>query len=437
MNDSSIKAMASYDESSLSRAFAGAAAFAGDGGRIATMADVVDARLATPRDASPWRTFHTTATAEYYGLSRGGVPVAAVLHGTGPLSTVGGIEAAYAHEVDDFGRARRVGRVGLPAFHRILDGLEGPVDVVDADGFLRRREFPFGTVTAEEALAEPLFVARLGGRARAEAFLARLVADDDAWHREAGHRSWEGFVLSMDGSSDSPYDVPGGDLGRWTFAARAVEGGMAMAHLLATGTSAFSSGGRGRGTSLQVEMGLHDHGDGVRFVGLRAGAEPGAFHPGFALERAVATDDPRLWRPHQGAPPDVVPLVALGERRFTQVPKSGCSLDTEEPELEVTSCEELPGPGRFEVETAGHHVFFRYDVEAVRAVAPEGANAYEVHDVSVSGDGRRQSAGISFFRVEVAEGRRLVRTREVMADPALMVELTAAASACSPGATFA
>ena len=99
-----IGAMAFYASDGFAPAWNRATVFAGRGGRVATMADVVDARIAAenPYD-SAWTSYFTTASSEFYGTSPGGVAVLAVLHGTGPLSTLDGILQAYAHDIDDTG----------------------------------------------------------------------------------------------------------------------------------------------------------------------------------------------------------------------------------------------------------------------------------------------------------------------------------------------
>src|SRR5512142_2559676 len=86
-----MNAMAFSDGRDYVRPAALARAFAGEDGRIASVPDVVAARLETPETDPSWERFCTTSTAEYVGLSRTGVPIIVVAHGIGPLAEIDGV----------------------------------------------------------------------------------------------------------------------------------------------------------------------------------------------------------------------------------------------------------------------------------------------------------------------------------------------------------
>lgn len=422
-------AMAFHDMRDMPAAMARALAFAGPGGRIATMADIVDARLASAIDDVAWSNHFTGLSTEFHGLSRGGVPVLAVLHGGGPMATPARLDGAHAATgVDGRDAGPRRGRVPAARFRAILDGAEGPVQVVDLREYLRLHEEPFGKITGAEAAADPLAAARLGGRDRADSFIARMLTENAALHARKGlHPSRKlDLVLKLTEDPDLHYAEDLGTADATSWVPRAPEDGMASAHLLTIGMAVPSSGGRGFGTDLMVEVGIHSWGDGCRFVGLRPGARPGDIHPGFSLTRAIATHDPDVWTMSDTEVPKLATLCRIGERTFTQVPKDGIGLDSHAPQFEVTHVERVGEPVRFEVRTAGHHTNFQYATEDVAAFAPRGANAYDIDELAVAGDARTQSATATFYRATIDGTRRVLTEPEVLADTDLMLALSGA-----------
>jgi len=170
LNATNIRAMAFYHPHGLVAAWKQAMLFAGEGGRIATLPDIVDARVATPRGGVAWNSYFTTASAEYYGLDRDGRPVVAVAHGIGPLATLESCLKAYAK--DGEGR-RRTGRISRDDFLRLLDGAWGEIHVVDWAAYVSRRGTGMIHVQlARESAFDPWTVARLGGPARAAGYLS-------------------------------------------------------------------------------------------------------------------------------------------------------------------------------------------------------------------------------------------------------------------------
>ena len=89
------RAMAFFHQDGLPTAWKQATKFAGKDGRLATMPDIVAARLETKPGDPPWETYFTTLTAEYLGLSKQGNKILVVAHGIGPMSTLDGAIKAY------------------------------------------------------------------------------------------------------------------------------------------------------------------------------------------------------------------------------------------------------------------------------------------------------------------------------------------------------
>jgi hypothetical protein len=129
----SCNAMGFHHSDGFVPAWKQAIKFAGEHGRIGTMLDVVDARLAADINSFPWNTYFTTTSAEYFGYSKGGVRILIVAHGIGPMSTLEGILKAYSYEYKDKERNRRGGRIPQSEFQKLEDGFYGEVSVVEFD----------------------------------------------------------------------------------------------------------------------------------------------------------------------------------------------------------------------------------------------------------------------------------------------------------------
>src|SRR5437016_1386639 len=105
-----INCMAFYHPEGFVPAWKHCQAFIADNGRIATLPDIINARLRTPSEGSdsvPWTTYFTTSSAEYVGVSPRGNRIVIVAHNVGPMSTLDGVLKAYSYEYKDRERTRR------------------------------------------------------------------------------------------------------------------------------------------------------------------------------------------------------------------------------------------------------------------------------------------------------------------------------------------
>ena len=95
-NGAQAQAMAFFHGDGLPSAWKQAIKFAGPGGRIGTMLDVIASRTATVPGEAPWENYYTTLTGEYFGSTKQGTKIIIVAHGIGPMATLDGIQKAYS-----------------------------------------------------------------------------------------------------------------------------------------------------------------------------------------------------------------------------------------------------------------------------------------------------------------------------------------------------
>lgn len=428
-----IERMAFYHPKGLVESWSVAEAFAGKGGRIATVGDILDSRIVSPSHSPAWTHYFTTSSAEYYGKTRTGIPVLAILHGTGPLSTLDGcLEARRIGEADSRRQSSGAGRIPRATFLDVLDGKHGDPHVVELAPFLERYEHPFCSLTLEQAVREPLVAARFGGEERIAAVLARQALIDEEYARErSGLKPESPRLLRLEEDSNhSPYDrlERREGAGGFLHLPREVEDGLAYAHLLAIGqlTNMHESGASR--AFVQFNIGPHSWNDGTRFAGWRKGARPGviASVSGEASFGRISRD--LLWIADDaaGEPLETLTEVEDGDL-FSQYPKEGVRMDSGAPRHAVVSKEAIGDPVPFETTVGGYYGFFKYGVSEIAAIAPAGANAYLlVGGIHLVDDAKRQRTQVQFFRASFDRSRRLRRQDEIMGDADLMVQIAAA-----------
>lgn len=434
--------MAFYHSKGLTPAWQFAQKYIQGGGRIATLPDIIDARLGTDLDAHPWNAYFTTQSAEYVGFSRGGNKIILVAHGVGPMATLDGIQAAYSFEYKDSQRVQRGGRISRSEFLKLESGHYGPVFVVDLNLYNRRYEYPFiGALRFSDLRDDPLFMARLGGVERVERYLGQSRDYAADWHTEQSalepddrYGVWSSMKTHERAAkrvarrerhlleSVDPYLAYLGEAdGLYTH--HTPESGMAYGHLLSIGQlmHSYHEGSE----SLMFDLNVHGWGDGCRFIAVPAGAQMHTVHRGWNGGAQMAQYWEKLMEPCTvTSVTGLRQLMLFGEQWFTQVPSKGHSMATGQPQFLVTQKEQLGSPVAFITEVHGHQVFFRYDIRDVRRMAPPNANGFTLEDPEIvftlegapGTDRTRHRATLTFYRIEVDATRQLRRFEDVEND---------------------
>ncbi|MEI6835683.1 MAG: hypothetical protein WCK59_02520 [Candidatus Falkowbacteria bacterium] len=437
-------AMAFYHRDGLTAAWQQAMMFAEKDGRIATMPDIVAARLQAKHSDSVWDKYYTTLTAEYVGYSRGGNLVLVVAHGIGPMATLEGIQKAYSWQYNDKSRNRRGGRITEKEFLDLVDGKFGEVYIVDLKKYLSKYfyEYPFIQIlTATQAASDPVLNARFGPQC--QEYIQRHTAEARAWHREqAGldpenkynfpEEKHQRFVdnrrelhLVYGAENSNPYIIGVKDESNCSYKHQPIEKGYALAHLIST--SGLCHLHHENKESLVLDVSCHSWSDGTRLVGIKAGGGDNiTIYDGPDPDQLLKRYWSKLWQPvseHSSA--GFCRLVNIGSQHFAQYQKNGNEVDNSEPEYMVKTMEKIGEPVLFRTEILGYYGFFRYDVNAVKAIAPPMANAYkfttnsenEWHD----GNPTHQTAMVQFYKIEADTTKRLIRVDQLARDYHLMM----------------
>lgn len=454
-SETAVNVMAFYHGDGLVAAWHQAKQFAGEKGRIATMPDIVAARLESKPGEEPWETYYTTTTAEYYGITKDGNRILIVAHGIGPMATLEGIRKAYGWQYNDKTRAKDGGRITQQEFNDLESGKYGEVQIVDFNPYCYRYQYPFLQVLKlSQALTDPVLKARLGSQA--EEYILAHAAHARAWHcQQTGFDPLNKFgyaaedyacymdrrrqqhfidslaysdpyIIKLEGPSNCSYTCkPAGDH-------RRIEKGYAVAHLISTGglCNLHHEGNE----SLTNDVGCYGWYDGVRLVGIKAGASVRTgIKKGPDAYMLLREHWQKLLRPV--FPPDIPSaigfraLVQIGKQWFTQYPKIGERMDTWEPEHVVTSMEKIGEPALFRTTVGGYHGFFKYGTNEVEAIAPPNANAYcTVSDPQIEWNGgnpTHHTIMVQFYRIEADTTKRLMRAEILSRDFEKMMKLHA------------
>ena len=398
-----------------------AQAFVGDNGRVATMKDIVFARAANDTDTEVWNRYYTTTSAEYVGLSKKGVPLVVITHGSGPLFTPEDWEQAYAQR-EGF-HPQNNGYIDIASFHELLDGKYGDVTVIDLSTYSSERNHKLCDYrTMDEALDDPWTIARMGGDATlAAAYFKRVVdtglsehpqgVSDIVFNLGLGHGalSYAGPDWKAIGIHEN---MPNGD------------GKLAAARLLSISQLTNTYGvGEDRKVALLTEIDHHGRTNGSRFVGIRDNAAAGIKEGGDFTDVAFNSPE-KITVPHTGeGSPAYEQLIEQSGKLFVQARKEGCVMDSGYPLHHLKSSSKVGDVVRVNLGEPASPFFFKYDNADVLRHAPEGANAYLT--VSKHQDGRGQAVGVQFYQIEADYETRILGRDEVYADIDLLVKLVA------------
>lgn len=460
MSTKSERPVAFYHKDGLVAAWNFAGKYAGEGGHVATLPEIVELRLGAKAGTndSPWENWYTSASAEYVGVGADGRVKIIVAHGVGPMSTIDDIKAAYKWEWGDKTRRNNGGRITAQQFLDLEAGKYGetkivgandlqrndgksvrtfnvmPVNILDFQDYLDAMGLVDGYnvfyryLTAPEALRDPLIRMRLGSNAYRYLMKHERIAK--AFHTEKRPNRqyhWaDGFdsrshpyLTRVESASNCAYTLPNEAIrkatSRWVDEPRVPEQGYALAHML--DIDAFMRMHTQEvGVMLMSSPNVHEWWNGAKFIAVPYGT---------TLDKGLAEgpDPHKVIRQHwqhfmQPIEDDYVPVTpylleyAFGEW-FACYPKKFSDeqcMDDGDVEFHVRSVKRVGDDGSF---TTDEDFFLRYKLAQVKALMPREANAYEIVDIGGKDRHGLTTVTVRFYVADVDTSHRLPRTNEI------------------------
>ncbi len=445
MTKSRTVPMGFYHPDGMVPAWNQASTYAGDGGHIATLPEVIAARLASTNDAWVWNTYFTTRSAEYLGRSAAGNLILIVAHGVGPMSTLEGVKKAYSYSFKSKDRDHRGGRISHQEFLDLEAGKYGPVFVVDYDSYAARFQYPFieATRRLDAMQGDPLLIARLGGESTAAAFIDRATRMHQDFLTVRLDPKLEGAprallalhrlknrLMKFDAMLN-PYIVQNSDesnLPYFAYNCLHPDGDLAFAHLLSVGANWPVHYHGEKYPSLSTEISVHSWHDGTRLLAVPLKADMKMVLEGPDAHELVSEHWRELMIPTQNpVPVRMMTLQKMSGEWFTEYREPESVMDSGESQYLVTSIEPVGEQQVFTTPILGYYGFFKYEVDSVEKMAPLGANAYYfTGDPKIDyedDDMVSQSCPIQFYRVQVDQTRQLMRANQLVRDFDLMIRL--------------
>lgn len=152
----------------------------GTSARLATLPDIIDARLASFFDSSAWKLpYITTATAVYVGTVKQSLPLVVIAHGIGPMATLDGAYE-FSRSSTDITLERH------KQFARLVRGDYGIVSIFNLADVVGAFEKIQGLLTYTDAIEHPIVNTLVGPRI--EEYIRALAQSDTMRKEELSER---------------------------------------------------------------------------------------------------------------------------------------------------------------------------------------------------------------------------------------------------------
>lgn len=372
--------------------------YVGEDGRVATMPDVVDAKIAGDSYSPIWTRYVTTTTGEFYGKSKKGTPVVVVAR---DISSILADEHIIIRSTKNL---RENSQIQLTAkeFQRLLEGDYGSVEILDHKTVVNMREYPTSVLSHADAMMNDLLLrARLG--AKTDEFLERHL-------KITREESGNDYILT----NEHKY--------LYVNEKSMYKGGLLV---MSQPMDARRCGGEPSSVSSQVD--ISDLTSAARFIAITGKGTLAKVSDG--LESAlknIAKNWKKLLVPNKGRTPSIYTLKEIDDQLFVQYREDDDVMGSGEPAFHVNRARKIGKEKLFVTEILGYYGFFKYELKDVKAIAPEDANAFlmgEPENIWEYGNPVKQKVPVQFYKVDVDTSRRILRDEEVKKDIKLVKSL--------------
>ncbi len=382
--------------------------FGGERGSVATMPDVIAAKATADSHGPLWTNYFTTTSGEFYGRSKGGVPIVVVTHGIDDILQNREIMERSMRDLRENSKIQ----LTPEEFHKLEDGAFGPTNIVELSTVVNMRQYPTSVLSYGAACDEdPLLLARLGTDSK------QLYEDSAALKFLRKHReitmdeSGNAFIITNDHT--------------YPYRPQENTGGLVSMTLL---SNCMRCGGEPSSVSTQIDV--SDLASAGRFIALSEKGVLGEVSGGLEeVFRDFAGNWEKLTVPYSGEVQDVFTLKKKGGEMFAMYPKEGARMDTGIPQFHVKSLKPVPGPKSLRTSIGGYHGFVKYDLSEMVAIMPEGANAFLKGEPSLimkDGNPDQHEIPVTFFNAKVDTSKRILKAKEVREDMNLVRRLLSA-----------
>lgn len=437
--------MCFYHADGLVPAWTNALAYANEGGRIATLPEIIEARMLAPTDSVVWNSYFTTRTAEYLGYGADDRLKIIVAHGVGPLATLEGIKKAYAYSYKSKDRNKRGGRITHQEFLKLEAGVYGPVHVVDYEDYVREFEYPFIEPTNYLLFrSDKLVEARFGKPELVKQFAKRLLQINQEYiiqevipgfdPNDGLQRWFNRTTLKQIGRNKEYLNPPilinsdEHNLPYFAYTQLHPKGEWAFAHLLSIGGNQLTKFCENYYACYISDIACHSWNDGTRFLVIPHDAK---------LDTVIDGPDPRmLIRKHWQElfiptttkfVSSMFTIMKMGDNFFTEYRGPKDVMDSAEPQFVIQSIEPVGDVIRFVTPVLGYYGFFKYEIDEMIRQAPPQANAYrfvgEPEIVWKDGDAHSQTCDVQFYKITVDSSQEIMRSQELSHNFELMLHL--------------
>lgn len=457
--------MAFYHQDGLVAAWSFTKRYVGTSGHVATLPEIVKLRLGARPDTnnSPWENWYTSASAEYVGVGADDRIKIIVAHGVGPMSTIDGIMDAYRWEWGDETRRNTGGRITAQQFIDLEAGVYGKVKVVNASDFNRPEnnlmwKFDIAPVnvldfreymrvmgyvdgdnifqrhlTAPDALRDPLLRMRLGSDAW---FYLSKHCDIAEAFRTKDHKNWgcscswgtvfrePPYIIKAETPPNCPYTI----LRAKSSCERVPcipEEGYALAHLLGV-DRLTPTHTEYDGMTLISSPHLHEWQNSPKFVAMPKGAVMhDGIDPGPDPNRTIHQHWELFLQPVEEGHTPATPyrLEYVDGKWFTCYPTESSNdqhIGGTRFEFHVRSVQQIGGDVGFEADKT---LLLGHKPDQVRAVMPEGANAYKIIYATNPDKNGSATVLVRFYKADVDTSRRPPLPNEIARNYSQVMEV--------------
>ncbi|MBI4141213.1 hypothetical protein HY485_05240 [Candidatus Woesearchaeota archaeon] len=403
-------------------AFKHAIKFKGKNGRLATLPDVVDAKIAADDNDAIWHQYIATKTAEYFGSSRGGNKILIVGHNVGPF--------ADDERVVDGEFKQGFLELGRTEFRKLESGIYGPVEAFDLKDVCSDNSNDYFHLGTAKNLK--LLKARLGPRT--DEFLERHDKLSQKYLETTKERFTDNCIIQN--AHDFSYKFLGFKRGNIKYDKNRVmyvRNCSSHKNLLRHGYYGYlitidapmvthHSHNGWSATGVTSTVGSQKFSDAARFIAIRGEGKLEKLSEGIeGILDDVENNVELLMVPRDPKTTCVQPytLTQVGDNWFTQYRDEHSVMESGLPECKVVSIKAIGEPTTFRTEILGYYGLFKYELDTVKKLLPDCANAFvmgEPHNVWENGDPKYQEAPITFFNVEINPTKRLLTPDEARKD---------------------